>query len=168
MIEYLLYNEDGHRPQLQKVVTVGDQSVPTNLNPKNKDELENVSNELISQHMNNLLSYTKSIAQTMEFFPDEEAGNKSYPINGLEEVVQISNEACEWWFHLFELSEYQGLPLVIDDETHAGLHSAGTPHVHHPEVGETYYADDAADHEHDPETGDPIYPEQPIQEEVVE
>lgn len=162
MIEYVLYNEDGHRPQLQKVITVGDQSVPTNLNPKNKDELKVIDGEVISQHMNNLLNYTKSIAQQMEVWPDDEAANKVYPIKGLQEVMESSEEVCQWWAYLWQLSEVQGMPLTIDEEMHLALHGAETPHTHHPDSGEIIYSDDSQTHGHDPETGDPIY------EEVVE
>lgn len=162
MIEYTLYNEDGHRPQLQKVITVGDQSVPTNLNPRNKDELEMIDKEVISQHMNNLLNYTKLIAQSMEVWPDDEAANKVYPIKGLQEVIESSDEVCQWWAYLWQLSELQGMPLTIDEEMHLALHGAETPHTHHPDSGEIFYSDASQTHEHDPETGDPIY------EEVVE
>lgn len=167
MIEYVLYNEPGERPQLQKVVTVGETSIPTNLNPKNKDELDNIDDAVVTQHMNNLLDYTKSIAQEMEVWPDDEAANHTYPIKGLQEVMESSDEVCQWWAYLWRLSETRGMPIAIDDEMHLALHQAETPHMHHPDSGEIFYSDAAPDHEHDSETGDPTYPEAPVEEEEV-
>ena len=155
MIEYVLYNEPGERPQLQKVITVGETSVPTNLNPRNKDELNNVDEAVIEQHMNNLLGFVKTIASSMEVFPESEAANQTYPIRNLDKVLESSDEVCQWWAYLWQVSELRGMPLTVDEQMHLALHEAETPHHHHPDSDEIYYSDEAPDHTHDPEEVQP-------------
>lgn len=166
MIEYRAYNEAGVKPELQKVITVGSESFITNLSYTNKDELSEAGHQIIKEHMENLLDYTKVLASQMEMFSDEEASSHPYPVKNLEEVNKYSEEVCQWWAYIFEVTTLYGMKLVLSEEDHLALHSLDTPHLHEESTGATVYLDDAPPHTHDEATGDVVYVEATTTEET--
>ena len=157
MIEYRAYNVDGEKPQLQKVIVFGDEEYATNLVPENHDELHEVNYGLVEEHMNNLLNYSKEVANSMRFYPTmEEAGSQQYPVENMMELLKVTDETCRWWAHLYHIDEHNGAELVGTSEEHESLHEADTPHIHHPDTGEIIYTDTAEPHTHDEVTGDVV------------
>lgn len=159
MISYRVYNEVGEKPELQKVITVGSESFVTNLTPSNKDELNNIEPTVIKQHMLNLLDYSKNLSSEMEMYSDDEAGEHAYPIKNLEETMKYTDEVCQWWYYIWEVTSINGLKLVLSAEDHDALHGLDTPHFHDTETGQTFYGDTGYTHTHDEDTGDVVYVE---------
>jgi hypothetical protein len=103
---------DGEMPKLCKVLTAGEVSVETALNADNKEEFEQISDELILEHINNLVDYIKAKALTLEITPIGQAPTQTWPLNGFKDIVDAGMILDKWWWNAFNREESE------DDHDH--------------------------------------------------
>jgi hypothetical protein len=97
MISYGAYYEVGTRPSIRKVVEASDSTyVYTNLNYSNEDERENASDEIISQHIQNLHLHMKDITNKSTLL-DLKAPLMSEIIVEWNDIQSIYSEIAQWW-----------------------------------------------------------------------
>lgn len=123
MISYGAYYEVGTRPSIRKVIEAVDSTyIYTNLNYSNEDERENASDEIISQHIENLHLYLKEVTNRSTLL-DLKAPLMSDIIVEWPEIQSIYNEISQWWVFVSFRPE--------EDELHDD-----SDHSHDPETGE--------------------------------
>jgi hypothetical protein len=89
---------EGKIPQLCKVVTSGELSIETALNADNKEEFESISDELVLEHINNVVDYMKNIAPTMSITPIADSPTQTWPLNGFKDFVEAGQSLDKWWW----------------------------------------------------------------------
>jgi hypothetical protein len=97
MISYGAYYEVGTRPSIRKVVEASDSTyVYTNLNYSNEDERENASDEIISQHIENLHLHMKDVTNKSRLL-DIKAPLMSEIVVEWNDIQSIYSEIAQWW-----------------------------------------------------------------------
>lgn len=97
---YELRTPAGEKPALCKVVYADAEEFVFNLSLQNKDELAGLSDEMIRDHINNLLTYLKEFAGTLEMSPAGLYPSEGMPIvHGLE-LIQLMDEINNWWTYV--------------------------------------------------------------------
>ena len=163
MITYECHCVEGEPPQLRKVISVGEESFYTSLVPENADELDDVSDELIYNHIEHLISHMKFLAAGIELHPQSKAPLEPYPLKNLPEFFQYGDTASKWWGVLWKRSQSEDEQIAsesvqLTDAMHDSMHESGDSHYHlHFEELTIYAPDGAQEHTHDPETGEPVY-----------
>lgn len=139
MITYQANYEPVNKPYICKVFTASNgEEMHTALNFSNEAEKEEMSVELIYEHLSNVIKYIQDRSETLTVIGYEENINEEpWAIKGWKDLEWANNEAWLWWNYIYfkdrPMSEFT--PAV--DET---------PHTH----------DGTEDHTHDPETGEEI------------
>lgn len=155
MISYELYNEEGHEPQLQKVIVAGGERYTTNLLPENLDEVNQIEDfELINTHIRNLVEYMKHLAQDLELYEDNQGRISNHPVKNFHEITHCGDAAGRWWY--YRLMRQESIPAVYDpgiailpEEIHLAAHAADEVNHYHGEDGVAYYSAEPVAHTHD-------------------
>jgi hypothetical protein len=97
MIEYTAeYNEDV-KPFLCKKITIGNESINTEITIHSKTELENLTDEVIYEHLHNLVLYIKDyLAPQLEVTPYKQSITTPWPLINWHELSHINDEISEW------------------------------------------------------------------------
>ena len=113
MITYELYNVEGEMPQLQKVITVGEERFATNLSYTNTEEPDLIEDTVVTQHTDNLAAYCAWLGSAIEILPIEEAEQSAYPVKNAEELIKLIDTTGRWWQYLYFRNE----PEILDTST---------------------------------------------------
>lgn len=146
MIEYVAnYYGSEKRPYIcKKFVSSSQEESHTAINVGNQEELENLSAELIYEHMQNVIKY---LDEKMDFMTliqlDELSHSEPWPIKGWSEVEWCQNEVALWWNYVYYKDYDQRAEAQYAaeyDAQMAALAAEGweeeTGHTHDPETGE--------------------------------
>jgi len=127
MITYEADYVVGTKPALCKKIEVSDGSkISTTINPSNKDELENVTDEIIFQHISNQILHVQNLSSDMYVYPEEERYFHNIAIHNFVEAEQCMQEMVQW----LEYALYRNLEEV------AHTHTGNEDHTHDPVTGE--------------------------------
>jgi hypothetical protein len=107
IVTYEARYEEKHYPKLCKVVSSNDteNEIVTSLNLSNKDEVPNISDDVIWNHMSNLLDYMKVAVQTLSLVAKDTSPDEGWPIIGWPEIDNINSEVTSWWTYLMYRDE---------------------------------------------------------------
>lgn len=122
MINYEAHYTVGTKPSIRKSIEASDGTfVYTNLNFSNEDERENASDEIVNQHLTNLHSHLKDVANRSTLIP---VGSPLVTeiIVEWHDLQNLYNEIIQWWMHV---------SFRPEDEPHDD-----SDHTHDPETGE--------------------------------
>lgn len=107
---YELRTPVGEKPTLCRVVYADNSEFVFELSLQNKNELAQINDDMIRGHIDNLLSYLKEFATTLEMSPAGMYPSEGMPIvHGLE-LIQQMDEINNWWTYV-EFREEQ--PQVV-------------------------------------------------------
>jgi hypothetical protein len=102
MIEYVTIYEIGLEPRLcKKIVIGGSDPIYTDITISNKSELENISNELIYEHMENLVLHIKNLSKNIKITAENMEPTESWPLNGWHDMSHTNDNLSEWWSFVF-------------------------------------------------------------------
>jgi hypothetical protein len=96
-VSYEARYEQGGRPTLCKVVSTGTEEVVTVLLVNNTSETENLSDDLIWQHMNNLVEFIKVSSQDISLVPQGVQPSDGWPLLGWPTISRAQEELIAWW-----------------------------------------------------------------------
>jgi hypothetical protein len=101
MIEYIAEYTPGSKPSLAKRVTATSGEVFSfPLLPSNEEEVKNVRNSTVFEHINNLHSHMKEVFSRPESSVvgrDELLGSEPWPIKNLGIFQSSLQELADWW-----------------------------------------------------------------------
>lgn len=102
IVSYEARCEAGEQPKLCKVVTSddGNESVVTSLNLSNKDEVPNIEDDLLWEHMSNLVDYMKIVVSTISLVERGMSPDEGWPVLGWTDVQKINDEITTWWAYM--------------------------------------------------------------------
>jgi hypothetical protein len=102
MIEYVAIYEVGSEPRLcKKIVISGSDPIYTDIMISNKSELENISDELIYEHMENLVLHIKNLSESIAITPNNMSPTEAWPLNGWHDISHVNENLTEWWSFVF-------------------------------------------------------------------
>ncbi|WJZ48528.1 hypothetical protein [Actinomycetia phage DSL-LC01] len=104
-VSYVCRVVPGEMPRLCKVLTAGDVSVETALNADNKEEFAELSDELILEHINNLVAFIKEKALTLEITPIANSPTQTWPLNGFKDIADAGMILDKWWWNAHNREE---------------------------------------------------------------
>lgn len=97
MIEYTAEYDEDTKPFLCKKITVGTEVVRTEITIHSKTELDNFTDEVIYEHLNNLVLYMKNdLAPQLEVTPYLHTVTEPWPLIKWHELSHINDEVTEW------------------------------------------------------------------------
>lgn len=100
MITYSAYYEPGKQAMIQKIVeTVDSTFVATGVNFYNLEEREFLTDEIIAQHLENLLLYFKEVAASSSIIPTA-THQTTHIIPEWPQLSDIFQEIVSWWTFL--------------------------------------------------------------------
>ena len=139
MIEYKSKYEAGQEPHVCKLITASNgEEFCTEINLSNKNELDNISDEEINEHIQNLIQYLQHLASQLQLHPEPEIWDKPYPFKNLKEIIETYQNMLAWWGHL-NYAENESRSLVMSDFDHNAMHENDEPHEHDPITDEPIY-----------------------------
>jgi len=94
-----------HKPLLLKVVTSGSESVETSINLSNSDETSNLSDDMIWDHMDNLVQYLNHLAGTATLIARGVSPDSGWPVSGWTDMVKTHEEIIQWWVYVTQRDE---------------------------------------------------------------
>jgi hypothetical protein len=102
MIEYVAIYEVGSEPRLcKKIVISGSDPIYTDIMISNKSELENISDELMYEHIENLVLHIKNLSESIAITPNNMSPTEAWPLNGWHDIAHINDDLTEWWSYVF-------------------------------------------------------------------
>jgi len=111
MIEYTAEYDEDAKPFLCKKITLGEESIRTEISIHNKTELDNLTDEIIYEHLNNLVLYIKNdLAPRLEVTPYLQLVTEPWPLIKWHDLSHINDEITEW--HQFV---YYRTEIIIED-----------------------------------------------------
>jgi hypothetical protein len=100
MITYSAYYEPGKQAMIKKVVETADSTfVATGINFYNLEEREFLTDEIIAQHLENLLLYFKEVAASSSIIPTA-SHQTTHIIPEWPQLSDIFQEIISWWTFL--------------------------------------------------------------------
>ncbi len=124
IVNYEAYYNNNSKPSIRKSIEGSDGSfIYTHLNFSNEDERENISDEIVINHINNLHDYIKFLT----------SGSTLIPVGGalMSEIVvewndiqRVYSELVQWWMF-----------VSFREESDEDVHSE-SDHYHDPVTGE--------------------------------
>ena len=148
-MSYVANYETLKRPYICKVLTASSgEEFHVALNFSNDSEREEMSAELIYEHLENCITYIEDKAKTISIIPlNEPIGMEPWPAKGWGEL-EWANAEINLWFNYIYYKEEGSLPQSdsISMDIQIGTGESSNNHTH----------EGAEDHTHDPETGDEI------------
>jgi len=106
-ITYECRTFDNEMPKLCKVLNIDNATFDTALLPDNKEEFENISDELILEHINNLIDYMKASALTLSVTPVLNEPLESWPLNGYGKIIEAGQLVDKWWWAAHTREEHE-------------------------------------------------------------
>jgi hypothetical protein len=148
-MSYVANYESLKRPYICKVLTASSgEEFHVALNFSNDSEREEMSAELIYEHLENCITYIEDKAKTMSIIAlNEPVGTEQWPAKGWGELEWANNEINLWFNYIYYKAEGslpQSDPINMDIQIGTG--ESSDDHTH----------EGAEDHTHDPATGDEI------------
>jgi len=148
-MSYVANYESLKRPYICKVLTASSgEEFHVALNFSNDSEREEMSAELIYEHLENCITYIEDKAKTMSIIAlNEPIGTELWPAKGWGELEWANNEINLWFNYIYykeEGSLPQSDPINLDIQIGTG--ESSDDHTH----------EGTEDHTHDPATGDEI------------
>lgn len=105
-VTYEAIYDSPNKPRLCKVVTAPDgERVPTALSLSNTEELDHLSEELLWEHMVNLVEYLKEASQRLTMVPVGVQPNDGWPVLGWHEIYRTHEEIMSWWIYVINRDE---------------------------------------------------------------
>lgn len=103
MIEYIANYDETSRPYIcKKFTATSSEEVHTAININNTQERDELSAELIYDHMDNVLKYVTDVSKTLELIQlDESTGFESWPIRKWAEIEWAKEECILWWQYIY-------------------------------------------------------------------
>jgi hypothetical protein len=103
MIEYIAEYNDEKRPYIcKKFVASSSEEVHTAININNTQERDDLSAELIYNHMENVLKYITDVSKTLELIQlNENTGLEAWPIRKWAEIEWAKEECILWWQYIY-------------------------------------------------------------------
>lgn len=80
--------------------------VCTELNVKNTAELENISDELVVEHLDNLVDYIKKSVLELSIAPIGTYPDSPWPLINWEKTSGAAEELVEWWHYVDSKEEH--------------------------------------------------------------
>jgi hypothetical protein len=91
-------------PKICKIVSAeGEPSgseIVTNLTLSNSDEIENVSNEELWEHMNNLVDFLKVKSADLSLVDQSIYPEEGWPAVGWAYLSTLNDEITQWWVYV--------------------------------------------------------------------
>jgi len=116
MIEYVAEHSQGV-PVLYKRLVENEKVLMTAaIMPSNREELKNVSDEVIYSHINNLLEYMKTLSQSLTVTPSGTNPRDGWAIVGWGNLSQVNSLTSQWW-------EYVEFRDITEDNSGAVAHT---------------------------------------------
>lgn len=97
-VSYASRVTSGEMPRLCKVLTVGTVTIDTAITTDNKEEFKNISDELVLEHINNVIAYIQSKAPNLSCTPIADSPTQTWPLNGFRDIVDAGVELDKWWW----------------------------------------------------------------------
>ena len=97
--------EEGVKPTLNKVISVGTESISTAIGVENTHELDMIDPEIIYNHMQNMLSYLKYLVSQTTLVGMGVLPIEGLPIIGWVAVTRLNEEINRWWVYLYYKNE---------------------------------------------------------------
>jgi hypothetical protein len=146
-MSYVANYEPLKRPYICKVLTASSgEEFHVSLNYSNDSEREEMSAELIYEHLENCITYIEDKAKTMSIIPlNEPIGMEPWPAKGWGEL-EWANAEINLWFNYIYYKAEGSIPEsdAINLNLEVGVGEAEDDHTH----------DGSEDHTHDSATGD--------------
>lgn len=103
MIEYVAEYSGEDRPYICKKFTASSsEEVHTSININNTREREELSAELIYNHMDNVIKYVTDVSKTLEVIQlNESTGFEAWPIRKWAEIEWAKEECILWWQYIY-------------------------------------------------------------------
>lgn len=143
MITYVANYEPGNKPYICKVLTAASgEEFHVALNYSNESEREEMSAELIYQHLENCVTYMEDKSKEIKVIAiDEPVGKEPWPAKGWSELLWANEEIILWWSYIYykrEDSVPESSPVEVGLEigTSPEIYEDGEAHTH--EDGETH------------------------------
>lgn len=87
----------GVKPIIEKVIETSEGEVSTAISLYNVEDLKEISDAFIYQHMNNLLRYLKDYIPECTLVEPGVYPKNGLPIHGWMDVLKIQDEILSWW-----------------------------------------------------------------------
>jgi|694.fasta_scaffold00209_42 hypothetical protein len=103
MIEYLAQYNGEDRPYICKKFTASSsEEVHTAININNTQERDELSAELIYNHMDNVVQYITDVSKNIELIQlNENPGFEPWPMRGWAEIEWAKEECILWWSYIY-------------------------------------------------------------------
>lgn len=154
MIEYVanFYGADKKPYVCKKFVSSSGEEAHTALTYANEDERKEMSDELIYEHLDNLVKYIQQRSLDLSVIQlDEPNVDHPWPVKNWPDIEWAMNEIILWWNYVYYKSP-QEAPILYLEHAHDHTHD---DHTHDPETGEaipvdpSLTTDSEASHYHD-------------------
>lgn len=142
MIEYVAEYNGEEKPYICKKFTASsEEEIHTAINIHNTKEREDLSAELIYNHLNNLLRYVSDTSSSLSMIQiDENVGFQAWPIKNWENIEWAKEEAISWWQYIYFKDAPEKRAVVTTNEpvefNHDHEHGPDSDHTHDPVTGE--------------------------------
>jgi hypothetical protein len=104
-ISYVAQYDGENKPLLLKVVTSGSDSVSTALSLSNTEETANLSDDIIWDHMRNLVQHLNYLAGTAVLVDQGISPDSGWPVSGWTEMAKLNEDIILWWVYVTQRDE---------------------------------------------------------------
>jgi hypothetical protein len=112
MIEYTAEYDEDAKPFLCKKIIVGDEVIRTEITIHSKTELDNISDEVIYQHLENLVLYLKNdLSPQLQITPYMQPVTNPWPLIKWHDMSHINDEISEWHEFVYYRTE-----IIFEDD----------------------------------------------------
>lgn len=86
------------------------------ITPANTEELKSVEDEVIYQHIDNLIEYMKTLSQALKITPSGSNPRDGWAVIGWSQLSTVNSLTSEWWNYVEFRDESE--TIVIADHIH--------------------------------------------------
>jgi hypothetical protein len=113
MIIYEAERKPDLKPEIyKKYVVESEEMMSAVITVQNKAELENITSDVIYQHLENLVKYIKEKSLNLKMEEKGKWPEESWPLLGWQLLDTLNEEYSSWWHHVVHLEEN----LVVEEE----------------------------------------------------
>ncbi len=107
MISYVPNYEVGNKPYICKVFTASSgEEFHTAINFSNETEREELSQETILGHLDNVITYINDRSDSLDYVKlDESLNNEPWPLKGWTDLLWANDEITVWWHYIYYKEE---------------------------------------------------------------
>lgn len=110
MIEYVAEYIEGSQPNIYKQLDQnGEILMRSIITFNNVEELSQVSDDVIYQHIENIISYMKYVSLDLKIVPEGTAPRDGWPLMGWANLYRLNSQITEWWNYV-EFRDDSGNP----------------------------------------------------------